>query len=82
MDSTVIVAGLGAVGLVASTWIGTRKTERAIREVQQNVSNVQVSVGTPNGKGDITAMLERLIEWRGEHMRDHQHLDELFGPAK
>lgn len=81
----VSVAALGAAGLVLSTWIGTRRVNKAVeavREVQQQVSQVQVNVGQANGKGDITSMLERLIEWRGEHMRDHQHLDEMFGPAK
>lgn len=72
---TIVAATIGAAGLVGSTWLGQRKTAKAVKEVQR-------SVGTPNGKGDITTMLERLIEWRGEHMRDHQHLDEMFGPSK
>jgi hypothetical protein len=81
----VAVAALGAAGLIGSTWIGTRRVNKAVaevKEVQRQVSNVNVSIGQPNGKGNLTQMLENLIEWKGSHLRDHQHLDEMFGPSK
>lgn len=75
MDSTIIVAGIGAFGLIVSSLVGVRRTERAVKEVQQQVSNVHVSIGNPNGKGNVTQMLENLIEWKGAHMAEHEKLE-------
>jgi len=48
-----LAAGIGAVGLIIQGIITSRRTDRAVREVHK-------SIGSPNGKGNVTEMLERL----------------------
>lgn len=68
---TIVASVIAATGLVTSTLITTRRTKR-----------IESTLGVKNGQGSVTDMLENLIEWKGSHTRDHQHLDEMFGSSK
>lgn len=67
MEPTIVVAAIGAAGLVASTWLPTRAAHRARRDVADRV-------GEKNGSGTVIEMMERALEQQG---RIHAQLDAI-----
>lgn len=71
MDPTIIVAGIGTVGLLGQAWISSRRHK-------ENKS----AIGTPNGHGNVVQMqeatlralgrLEALLEVHTEDPQAHQ----------
>lgn len=61
--STIIVACIGAFGIVGAAWI-QRQRKQEFREIKQ-------TLGTQNGQGNVVEMLEFLKTWALNHEIRH-----------